>query len=82
MRECAACGSRRIRAAGRRIRDITEVTPPPPPVTTRHTIHVYECAGCGRSGMEPETGLPGAGMLGPARWPGSQRTSWTACRTG
>ena len=65
MSECAGCGSRRIRATGRRIRDITEITPPPPPVTTRHTIHVYECAGCGRGGMEPETGLPGRGMLGP-----------------
>ena len=65
MRECSACGSRRIRATGARIRDITEITPPPPPVTTRHTIHVYECAGCGRGGMEPETGLPERGMLGP-----------------
>ena len=65
MRECSACGSRRIRATGRRIRDITEITPPPPPVTTRHTIHVYDCAGCGRGGMEPETGLPERGMLGP-----------------
>ena len=65
MSECPGCGSRRIRDTGQRIRDITEVTPPPPPITTRHTINAYGCAGYGRGGMEPETGLPGKGMLGP-----------------
>ena len=64
MRECSACGSRRIGAAGARIRDITEITPPPPPVTTRHAINAYGCAGRGRGGMEPEAGLPGRSMPG------------------
>lgn len=64
LSECPGCGSRDIAASGRRIRDVTEIPPPPRPVTTRHTINAYDCAGCGRRGMEPETGLPGAGLLG------------------
>ena len=64
MSECAACGSGRINETGRKIRDITEIPPPAKAVTTRHTISVYECRRCGRKGMEPDAGLPGAGNLG------------------
>ena len=64
MHKCAGCGSDRIHETGLKIRDITELPPPPPPITTRHTIHVYECDKCGAKGMEPETGLPSSGALG------------------
>ena len=64
MRECAACGSARITETGRKIRDIAEIPPPAKAAATRHTISVYECRRCGRKGMEPDAGLPGAGNLG------------------
>lgn len=64
MSECPHCGSSHIHSIDQETRNITDLQPPPPPVTTRHTVHIYECSNCKAKDMMPETGLPSAGELG------------------
>ena len=63
-KNCRRCKSEEIVETGKRTRNITETPPPPKEVTTQHTIHEYDCKGCGLKGFTPETGLPDEGAYG------------------
>lgn len=74
-KNCRRCKSEEIVETGKHTRNITETPPPPKEVTTQHTIHEYDCKGCGLKGFTPETGLPDEGAHGTYEPPGARRPS-------